>query len=149
MEEIDEWGLPLITTKYQVGDIIPHKKFGECKVTKIEPLFDRYVVETPCGIKHLVLSIIDEIPKPPHQAVIVAGQYKKKDGSFNEREYFFKDRINNGFGGLQVGDIGLAYTHRSKRCVPVKITRVGISSQELEEQGVDRAQMIYINYKGE
>lgn len=150
MEELDEWGFPLEKTKYHVGDLIPHIKFGDCKVIEVDKSSDRYIVETQDGtIRYLALSIVDEIPKPPHQPTIVAGQYRQKDGSFNKKEYFFKDRINNGFGGLEIGDIGLAYSHKAKKCVPVKITRIGISSQELKEQGVDRTQMIYINYKGE
>lgn len=162
MENIDEWGLPVdemgnpITnskykdSKYKVGDIIHHKKFGDCKVIEVDVPLDRYIVETQDkDIKHFALSVIDKLSKPSHQVTIVAGKYKKPDGSYYEKEYFFKDRINNGFGGLQIGDIGLGYSHKAKKCVPIKITRIGISSQELKENNVDRASMIYINYKGE
>lgn len=83
---------------------------------------------------------------PPSLAPIVAGVYRNKNG-YSKKEYFFKDRINDGEGGLQVDDIALAYTHRSERCVPVKITRINVPIEEVQEANVNINDMVYINFK--
>lgn len=79
-------------------------------------------------------------------APIVAGIYKVGK-EFKGKEYFFKDRINNGLGGLQVNDIAMAYNRNAKKCVPIKITRINISSEEIKSYNVKREDMIYINFK--
>lgn len=133
--------------KYNVGDIIHHKVFGDCEILEVDEAFNRYVVRANNDYKmSLVLSVTDEISKPPRTANIVAGQYKGKDGTFCGREYFYKDRINNDLGGLEIGDIALAYIKRINRCVPFKITRTNISKEELAEAGISRADLTCLRY---
>ena len=133
--------------KYNVGDIILHKKFGDCEVLEVDEIFDRYVVKTENGHKyHLVLSLIDETPKPPRFAKVVAGVYKRKDGTYGGKEYFYKDRSNDAFGGLEVGDIAFAYIKRINRCLPFMITRVDISKEELDDAGISRADLTCLRY---
>ena len=135
--------------KYNVGDIIHHKVFGDCEILEVDEAFNRYVVRANNDYKmSLVLSVTDEIPKPPRTANIVAGQYKRKDETFGGREYFYKDRSNDNFGGLEVGDIALAYIKKIGRCVPFKITRTNISKEELMETGINRTDLTCLRYLG-
>ena len=133
--------------KYNVGDIIHHKVFGDCEILEVDEAFNRYVVRANNDYKmSLVLSVTDEIPKPPRTANIVAGQYKRKDGTFGGKEYFYKDRSNDAFGGLEVGDIAFAYIKRINRCLPFMITRVDISKEELDDAGISRADLTCLRY---
>ena len=101
------------------------------------PIFDDIIIEN---------APVYKCPPTPHFANIVAGQYKGKDGTFCGREYFYKDRINNDLGGLEIGDIALAYIKRINRCVPFKITRTNISKEELAEAGISRADLTCLRY---
>ena len=72
--------------------------------------------------------------------------YKRKDGTYGGKEYFYKDRSNDAFGGLEVGDIAFAYIKRINRCLPFMITRVDISKEELDDAGISRADLTCLRY---
>ena len=138
--------------KYKVGDTFYHKKFGFCKVTEINELWDDYEVELSDGTnKVLSISFVDEVPKKVEKMSyiknlpIVSAIYRKPDGTYNPKEYFFFDDTDD---KLKIGDIGLAYTRRSNRCVPAKITNINISEVDIEKLGINVKDLVTIRYKG-
>lgn len=133
--------------KYNVFDTIHHKTFGDCLVLEVDDVNDAYIVEVNNNYRmKLSISTIDGTPKPPRFAKVVAGVYKRKDGTYGGKEYFYKDRSNDAFGGLEVGDIAFAYIKRINRCLPFMITRVDISKEELDDAGISRADLTCLRY---
>lgn len=139
--------------KHKIGDTFYHKKFGFCEVIEVDELWDNYEVKLSNGTKKVLsISFVDEFPKKTEKLSyiknnlpIVSATYRKSNGNYDSKEYFFFDGTND---KLKVGDIGLAYTRRSNRCVPAKITNINISEDDIKKLGVNIKDLVTIRYKG-